>query len=53
MWIRWVSVHYRSLSVADLLEAREVYHAHLVNRPNVVGTAIGLYLIRRRRVPSG
>src|SRR5262245_6457216 len=37
---------YRSLSVSDLLEARDLYHAHLINKENVVGTAIGLYLIR-------
>src|SRR4051812_21038787 len=38
---------YRSLSIRDLLEAREQYHWHLTNRRNVVGTAIGLYLIRK------
>jgi hypothetical protein len=37
---------YRSLSIRDLLEAREQYHWHLTNRRNVIGTAIGLYLIR-------
>jgi hypothetical protein len=41
------AVDYRSLSIRDLLEAREQYHWHLTNRPNVIGTAIGLYLIRR------
>jgi hypothetical protein len=35
------------LSVKDLLEARNTYHYHLMNKPNVVGTAIGLYLIRK------
>lgn len=39
--------NFRSLSMKDLLEARDLYHWHLVNKPNVVGTAIGLYLIRR------
>lgn len=39
--------NFRSLSVKDLLEARDNYHYHLLNKPNVVGTAIGLYLIRR------
>lgn len=39
--------NYRSLSVKDLLEARDSYHYHLLNKPNVVGTAIGLYLIRK------
>lgn len=38
--------NYRSLSVKDLLEAREHYHLHLLNKKNVVGTAVGLYLIR-------
>jgi hypothetical protein len=37
---------FQSLSLKDLLEARTQYHVHLMNRPNVVGTAVGLYLIR-------
>ena len=37
---------FRSLSVNDLLEAREAYHAHLAHLENVVATAIGLYRIR-------
>jgi hypothetical protein len=37
----------RSLSVSDLLEAREAYHSHLAHMENVVATAIGLYRIRR------
>jgi len=37
---------FTSLSVKDLLEARDLYHWHLLNKENVVGTAIGLYLIR-------
>jgi hypothetical protein len=39
---------FQNLSVRDLLDARAQYHWHLVNRANVVGTAIGLYLIRDR-----
>ena len=39
-------VHFRSLSLKDLLEARETYHWHLMNKANVVGTAVGAYLIR-------
>lgn len=39
-------VDFRSLSIRDLLDARDQYHWHLTNRPNVVGTAVGLYLIR-------
>lgn len=38
---------YSSLSLKDLLEARDLYHWHLSNKANVVGTAIGLYLIRK------
>ncbi|MDQ6623312.1 MAG: S1/P1 Nuclease [Verrucomicrobiota bacterium] len=39
--------NFRSLSLKDLLEARETYHYHLMNKANVVGTALGLYLIRK------
>jgi hypothetical protein len=39
--------NYRSLSISDLLEARDLYHYHLINKENVVGTAVGLYLIRK------
>jgi hypothetical protein len=35
------------LSLADLLEAREKHHIELMRKTNVVGTAVGLYLIRR------
>ena len=38
---------FSSLSVSDLLAARDAYHWHLINKRNVVGTAIGLYLIRK------
>ena len=37
---------FHSLSVQDLLEARDHYHVHLSHRENVIGTAIGLYRIR-------
>jgi hypothetical protein len=37
---------YESLSIRDLLEARDLYHNMLLGKPNVVGTAVGLYLIR-------
>lgn len=43
---------FSSLSVSDLLAARDAYHWHLVNKRNVVGTAIGLYLIRHKDGPS-
>ena len=38
---------FRSLSVQDLLEARETYHVHLAHLDNVIATAIGLYRIRK------
>jgi hypothetical protein len=35
------------LSIKDLLDARDLYHLHLVNKRNVIATAIGRYLIRK------
>jgi hypothetical protein len=35
------------LGLADLVRAREKNHLDLMSRKNVVGTAVGLYLIRR------
>ena len=37
---------FSSLSLKDLIEARDLYHFHLIGKANVVGTAIGLYLVR-------
>jgi hypothetical protein len=37
---------FNDLSLADLLRARDQFHAHLLHKANVVGTAIGRYLIR-------
>lgn len=37
---------FASLSLKDLIEARDLYHFHLMSKANVVGTAVGLYLIR-------
>ena len=37
---------WRTLSLHDLLEARDAYHVHLINQRNVVATAIGRYLLR-------
>lgn len=37
---------YDSLSFQDLLEARDAYHIHLMNYPNVIATAVGRYRIR-------
>src|SRR5262245_59492785 len=39
--------NFQSLSLADLMHARDLYHFHLLNKANVVGTAVGLYLIRK------
>lgn len=36
----------KSLSVHDLLDAREAYHMHLANMNNVIATAIDLHRIR-------
>jgi hypothetical protein len=38
---------FNSLSLVDLLRARDQFHAHLLHKANVVGTAIGRYLIRK------
>ncbi|MEO8099330.1 MAG: S1/P1 Nuclease [Acidobacteriota bacterium] len=38
---------FSSLSVKDLLRARDQYHYHLINKTNVVGTGISRYLIRK------
>jgi hypothetical protein len=37
---------YDQLSLRDLLDARELYHVHLMRHPNVVATAVGRYRIR-------
>jgi len=37
---------FHSLSVKDLLDAREAYYHHLMKLKNVVATAVGLYRIR-------
>jgi hypothetical protein len=36
-----------SLSLKDLLEARDQFHYHLMNKKNVIATAVGLYRIRK------
>ena len=41
----------RSLSLRDVLDAREAYHVHLLNLPHVVATAVGRYLKRREERP--
>jgi hypothetical protein len=37
---------FHSLSLRDLLEARDLYHLHLTERKGVLATAVGRYLIR-------
>ncbi len=39
---------FSSLSIRDLLDAREAYHVHLMTLPHVIATAIGRYRIRRQ-----
>src|SRR5215510_15238533 len=40
--------NYTSLSVGDLLEARDTYHVYLSGLENVVATAIGHYRIHQK-----
>jgi hypothetical protein len=37
---------FKSLSLRDLLEARDAYHIHLAHKANVIATAVGSYRIR-------
>lgn len=39
---------FSSISIGDLLDAREAYHVHLSNIESVLGTAIGRYRIHER-----
>jgi hypothetical protein len=39
---------YASLSLKDLIEARDAHHVHLSSLENVVATAVGRYLIHER-----
>jgi hypothetical protein len=41
------SSNFASLSLRDLVEARDLFHFHLLNKKNVVATAVGLYRIRK------
>lgn len=38
---------FSALSLPDLLAARDQFHLHLLHKPNVIGTAIGRYRIRK------
>jgi hypothetical protein len=40
-------VDFTSLSLRDLLDARDAYHVHLSHMENVVATAVGRYLIHQ------
>jgi hypothetical protein len=42
------TIDFASLSLKDLIEARDAYHVQLANLPNVIGTALGRYLIRSK-----
>jgi hypothetical protein len=42
------SSRFSSLSLKDLLEARDTFHYHLMNKKNVVATAVGLYRMRKK-----
>ena len=44
--------NFHSLSVRQLLEARDAFHSHLLHLANVVGTGIGLYRIRQEEVDA-
>jgi hypothetical protein len=39
--------NYITLTLRDVLEARHHYHVHLAHLPNVVGTAVGRFLIHQ------
>src|SRR5688572_22680151 len=38
---------YSSLSIRDLLDARDAYHVHLSSLQNVMATAVGRYLVHQ------
>jgi hypothetical protein len=41
------SSNFTSLSLKDIIQARDLFHYHLMNKKNVVATALGLYRIRK------
>lgn len=45
--------NYQTLSIRDLLEARDAYHVFLTRKKNVIGTAIGKYRCRLNQKESG
>ena len=42
-----IDPQFNNLSLPDLLKARDQFHPHLMHKANVVGTAVGRYLIRK------
>jgi hypothetical protein len=44
---------FSSLSLKDLLEARDAYHVHLAHLENVIATAVGRYRIREQDPDAG
>src|SRR5215467_5753473 len=38
---------FTSLSLRDLVDARDLFHVHLMKKKNVVATAVGLYLVEK------
>jgi len=48
-----VERRFPSLSLVDVLEARDAYHIHLLSQPNVVATAVGRYLVRAEEAEHG
>jgi len=41
------SPQFNTLSLRDLLRARDQFHTHLMHKANVIGTAVGRYLVRQ------
>jgi hypothetical protein len=44
---------FKNLSLKDVVEARDMFHVHLMHKSNVVATAIGRYLIRNSDMKNG
>ena len=45
--------NFNSLSLTDLIEARDLFHFHLMNKRNVIATAVGRYFIRNSEMKNG
>src|ERR1700730_3370417 len=44
---------FSSLSLKDLIEAREMFHVHLMNKRNVIATSVGRYRMRKSDIHNG